>query len=71
MPIAMQSILLGGHLRVGLEDSLYAGRGKLAKTNAEQVTLARELIESMGLEVATPDEAREILNLKGSDRVDF
>ena len=71
MPIAMRSILLGGHLRVGLEDSLYAGRGKLAKTNAEQVTLARELIESMGLEVATPDEAREILNLKGSDRVDF
>lgn len=71
MPIAMQSILLGGHLRVGLEDSLYAGRGKLAKTNAEQVTLARELIESMGLEVATPDEAREILNLKGSDKVDF
>lgn len=71
MPIAMQSILLGGHLRVGLEDSLFAGRGKLAKTNAEQVTLARELIESMGLEVATPDEAREILNLKGSDKVDF
>lgn len=71
MPVAMQSILLGGHLRVGLEDSLYAGRGKLAKTNAEQVTLARELVESMGLEVATPDEAREILNLKGSDKVDF
>tara|TARA_R110002051_G_scaffold205621_2_gene271499 strand:+ start:3825 stop:4751 length:927 start_codon:yes stop_codon:yes gene_type:complete len=71
MPIALQSILLGGNLRVGLEDSLYAGRGKLAKTNAEQVTLARELIESLGLEVATPDEAREILNLKGSDKVDF
>ena len=71
MPIALQSILLGGNLRVGLEDSLYAGRGKLVKTNAEQVTLARELIESLGLEVATPDEAREILNLKGSDKVDF
>ena len=71
MPIALQSILLGGNLRVGLEDSLYAGRGKLAKTNAEQVTLARELIESLGLEVATSDEAREILNLKGSDKVDF
>ncbi|ASM75126.1 MULTISPECIES: 3-keto-5-aminohexanoate cleavage protein [Roseobacteraceae] len=71
MPIALQSILLGGNLRVGLEDSLYAGRGKLAKTNAEQVKLARELIESLGLEVATPDEAREILNLKGSDKVDF
>lgn len=71
MPIAMQSVLLGGHLRVGLEDSLYAGRGKLAKTNAEQVKLAREMVESLGLEIATPDEAREILNLKGSDKVDF
>ena len=71
MPIAVQSILLGGNLRVGLEDSLYSGRGKLAKTNAEQVRLARELIENLGLEVATPDEAREILNLKGSDKVDF
>ncbi|MGB3247446.1 MAG: 3-keto-5-aminohexanoate cleavage protein [Sulfitobacter sp.] len=71
MPIALQSILLGGNLRVGLEDSLYAGRGKLAKTNAEQVKLACELIESLGLEVATPDEAREILNLKGIDKVDF
>lgn len=71
MPIAMQSILLGGHLRVGLEDSLYASRGKLAKSNAEQVTLARELVERLGFEVATPDEAREILNLKGGDKVDF
>jgi len=71
MPIAMQSILLGGHLRVGLEDSLYAGRGRLAKSNAEQVTLARELVEHLGFEVATPDEAREILNLKGGDKVDF
>ncbi|MCL6705814.1 3-keto-5-aminohexanoate cleavage protein [Pseudomonas sp. R2.Fl] len=71
MPIAMQSILLGGHLRVGLEDSLYAGRGRLAKSNAEQVTLARELVEHMGFQVATPDEAREILDLKGGDKVDF
>lgn len=71
MPVAMQSILLGGHLRVGLEDSLYAGRGKLAKSNAEQVALARELVEHLGFEVATPDEAREILNLKGGDKVSF
>ena len=71
MPIATQSMLLGGHLRVGLEDSLHAGRGRLAKSNAEQVTIAREMIEHMGFEVATPDEAREILNLKGGDKVDF
>ena len=71
MPVAMQSVLLGGHLRVGLEDSLYLGRGKLAKSNAEQVTLARELIEHLGFEVASPDEARELLNLKGGDRVGF
>jgi uncharacterized protein (DUF849 family) len=71
MPVAMQSILLGGHLRVGLEDSLYVGRGKLAKSNAEQVALARELVERMGFEVATPDEAREILSLKGGDKVGF
>ncbi len=71
MPVAMQSILLGGHLRVGLEDSLYAGRGRLAKSNAEQVKLARELVEHMGFEVATPDETREILNLKGADKVNF
>lgn len=71
MPIAMQSVLLGGNLRVGLEDSLYAGRGRLAKSNAEQVRLAREMVEHMGFEIATPDEAREILNLKGGDKVDF
>ena len=71
MPVALQSVLLGGHLRVGLEDSLYAGRGRLARSNAEQVTLAREMVESLGLQVATPDEAREILNLKGGDKVAF
>ncbi|MGB2203216.1 MAG: 3-keto-5-aminohexanoate cleavage protein [Pseudooceanicola atlanticus] len=71
MPIATQSMLLGGHVRVGLEDSLHAGRGRLARSNAEQVTIAREMIEHMGFEVATPDEAREILNLKGGDKVDF
>ncbi|WP_417741899.1 3-keto-5-aminohexanoate cleavage protein [Salipiger sp.] len=71
MPMAMHSLLLGGHLRVGLEDSLYAKRGQLALSNAEQVTLAREMVEHMGFEVATPDEAREILALKGGDKVDF
>ncbi|MBC7140317.1 MAG: 3-keto-5-aminohexanoate cleavage protein [Defluviimonas sp.] len=71
MPVAMQSVLLGGNLRVGLEDSLYAGRGQLALSNAEQVTMAREMVEHMGFTVATPDEAREILGLKGGDKVGF
>jgi len=71
MPIAMQSVLMGGNLRVGLEDSLWAGKGKLAESNADQVRLAREMVEALGLEIATPAEAREILQLKGADRVDF
>jgi uncharacterized protein (DUF849 family) len=71
MPIAMQSVLMGGNLRVGLEDSLWIGPGRLAQSNAEQVTLARQMVESLGMEVATPDEAREILELKGADRVAF
>jgi uncharacterized protein (DUF849 family) len=71
MTVAMQAVLLGGHLRVGLEDSLYAGRGRLAKSNAEQVRLAREMVEHLGFDVATPDEARAILDLKGGDKVEF
>ena len=71
MPIAMQSVLMGGNLRVGLEDSIWAGKGKLAETNAQQVRIAREMVEALGLEIATPAEAREILQLKGADRVDF
>jgi uncharacterized protein (DUF849 family) len=71
MPIAMQSVLMGGNLRVGLEDSIWAGKGKLAESNAQQVRIAREMVEALGLEVATPAEAREILQLKGADRVDF
>ncbi len=69
--IAAQSAALGGNIRVGLEDSLWAGRGRLAKSNAEQVSLARKIIEGLGLEVATPDEARQILQLKGGDKVAF
>lgn len=71
MSIATQSVLLGGHLRVGLEDSLWAGPGKLAQSNAEQVRLARQVVESLGFEIATPQDAREILELKGGDRVEF
>lgn len=71
MPIAAMAAAMGGNVRVGLEDSLWLGAGKLAETNAAQVTQVRKIIEGLGLEVATPDEAREILELKGSDRVGF
>ena len=71
MPFATQSAMLGGNLRVGLEDSLYIEKGKLATSNAEQVSRIRTIIENLGLNVATPDEARERLALKGRDRVGF
>ena len=71
MAIAAMSLAMGGNVRVGLEDSLWIGKGQLAKTNAEQVTKVRQIIEGLGLEPATPDEARAILSLKGADKVDF
>ena len=71
MKVAAQAAAMGGHVRVGLEDSLWLGRGQLAQTNAAQVTRVRQIIEGLGLEIATPDEAREILQLKGGDRVGF
>ena len=71
LPIAATAAAMGGNVRVGLEDSLWAGPGELAKSNAEQVRLARQIIEGLGLELATPDEAREILSLKGGDQVAF
>ncbi len=71
MAIAAMSAAMGGHVRVGLEDSLWNGPGQLAKSNAEQVARARQIIEGLGLEVASPDEAREILALKGADQVEF
>jgi uncharacterized protein (DUF849 family) len=69
MSIAAMSAAEGGNVRVGLEDSLWIGPGELAKSNADQVTRAVQMIEAMGLEVATPAEAREILELKGADKV--
>lgn len=71
MPIAAMSASMGGNVRVGLEDSLWIGAGKLAESNAQQVRKAREIIEGLGLAVATPAEAREILQLKGKDAVAF
>jgi len=71
MPFAAQSAGLGGNLRVGLEDSLYISKGKLAESNAQQVTKIRSIIEDLGHQVATPNEARERLGLKGSKNVNF
>jgi len=66
-----QGAIMGGNVRVGLEDSLYAGKGKLAKSNAEQVKIIRDILANLSMEVATPKEARAMLNLKGGDRVKF
>jgi len=71
MLIAAQAAAMGANVRVGLEDSLWAGAGKLAESNAQQVTRVRQILEGLGLEIATPDEAREILALKGPDGVGF
>ena len=71
MPFATQAAMLGGNLRVGLEDSLFIGKGELATSNAQQVTRIRTIVENLGLTVATPAEARERLALKGGDQVAF
>jgi uncharacterized protein (DUF849 family) len=71
MPIATQSLAMGGNVRVGLEDSLWDGPGQLAHSNAAQVSRVRALIEGLSLEIATPDEARQMLNLKGANAVNF
>jgi uncharacterized protein (DUF849 family) len=63
--------ILGGNVRVGLEDSLYIGKGKLAASNAEQVAKIRRILEDLSLDIATPAEARAMLRLKGGDRVGF
>lgn len=68
MPLITMSAAMGGHVRVGLEDSLMISRGKLAKTNAEQVFKIRRIVEDLGREVASPTEARDMLGLKGADR---
>ena len=71
MAFCTQSALLGGNVRVGLEDSLYIGRGELARSNGEQVRKIRTVVEALGLEIATPAEARQMLSLKGGDAVGF
>jgi uncharacterized protein (DUF849 family) len=71
MPVAAMAAAMGGNVRVGLEDSLWIGAGKLAETNAQQVRQVRKIIEGLGLDVATPDEARAMLQLKGAGNVAF
>ncbi len=71
IPLATIGAILGGNVRVGLEDSLLIGRGELAKDNAAQVAKIRRVLEELGYEIATPDEAREMLQLKGADKVAF
>ena len=71
MPLATTASQMGGNVRVGLEDSLFISRGQLAESNAQQVAKIRRIVEDLGSQVATPDEAREILDLKGGDRVAF
>ena len=71
MKIAAMAASMGGNVRVGLEDSLWIGKGQLAQSNAQQVRRVRDILEGLGLEIATPAEAREILQLKGLEKVAF
>jgi uncharacterized protein (DUF849 family) len=71
MPVATMASLMGGNVRVGLEDSLYIGRGELARSNADQVRKIRRILGELGIEIASPDEARRMLDLKGHDQVAF
>jgi uncharacterized protein (DUF849 family) len=71
IPLATMGAAMGSHVRVGLEDSLWIGPGKMAASNAEQVTRIRTVLEALNCEVATPDEARDILGLKGGNNVNF
>lgn len=71
MALAAASASQGGHVRVGLEDSLWDGPGTLARSNADQVRRVRGILEGLHLDIASPDDAREILQLKGWDQVGF
>ena len=71
MPFCAHSTMMGGNVRIGLEDSLFIGRGELATSNAQQVTKVRKIIEELGYEAASPDDAREMLGLKGKALVKF
>jgi uncharacterized protein (DUF849 family) len=71
MPLLTMAAVMGGNVRVGLEDSLYLGKGQLARSCADQVRKIRRILEELSLEIATPDEARAMLDLKGPQAVAF
>lgn len=71
MALCTMGAIMGGNVRVGLEDSLYIGKGELARSNAEQVAKIRRILAELSLDVATPAEARDLLKLKGGDEVGF
>ena len=71
IPFVTQAAMMGGNVRVGLEDSIYLGKGVLAKSNAEQVIKIKKILEELGMQIASPDETRSILGLKGKDLVNF
>jgi len=71
LPLVTMSAIMGGNVRVGLEDSLYAGKGRLATSNAEQVSIIRRVVERLSMDIASADEARQMLALKGADQVGF
>jgi len=71
MSLCTMGAVMGANVRVGLEDSIYVGKGELAKSNADQVKKIRGILEALSLEVATPTEARALLDLKGGDQVAF
>ena len=71
MPVCTMAAAMGANVRVGLEDSIYVGKGQLAKSNAEQVAKIRRILEELSLDIATPTEARQLLQLKGGDEVAF
>ena len=71
IPFVTQAAMMGGNVRVGLEDSIYLGKGILAKSNAEQVIKIKKILEELGMQIATPDDTRSILGLKGKDLVNF
>ena len=71
IPFVTQAAMMGGNVRVGLEDSIYLGKGILAKSNAEQVIKIKKILEELGIQIATPDDTRSILGLKGKDLVNF
>jgi uncharacterized protein (DUF849 family) len=71
MRIVTMGAIMGSHVRVGMEDSLWYGKGEMARSNADQVRRIRRILEELSIEIATPAEARAMLETKGADGVNF